>query len=56
MVAEDRGGVPRGAAFAIADRGIGAGGEQALDLAPVAADDRGMKQRVAERALPVGVA
>jgi hypothetical protein len=37
-------------------RRIGAGGEQALDLAQVATGDGGVKQGVAERALRVGIA
>jgi len=42
--------------LAVPDPRVGAGGEQAPNLAQVAAGDRGMEQRVAERALPVGVA
>jgi hypothetical protein len=55
-VAEERGGIQRGMTFAVADPRIGAGREQAPDFAQVAACDRGMKQRVSERTLPVGIA
>ena len=56
VVAEERGGVKGGMPLPVFDPRIGAGREQALDLAHVAACDRGMEQRVSKRALPVGVA
>ena len=56
VVAENRGDAQRRLAVAVRDARVGAGRKQPLHLARVAADDRGMEQRIAERALHIGIA